>query len=203
MTTKFTLLLVVLLGTSSCVTDFIGNPTSKSENKIEITQDNYLYEGDLYKEYLNLETKKNYIQIEALEKLSKTRPLDDQEKKDLDSAYTNLLSLKAEFNDIIDIVGIRIPKPKPPCPNPTNCDFVNLEYLFISDDVMEITMQAYDTKDDLVQIDLGEFSSYPNPDSPARLSSFKIGSYAKGGLLIKVQVLKADETIREYFIDGR
>lgn len=203
MTTKFTLLLIVLFGTSSCVTDFIGSSTSKRDSKIEITEDNYLYEGDLYKEYLNLETQKNYIQIEALEKLRKTRPLDDQEKKDLDNAQTNLLSLKAEFNDIIDIVGIRIPKPKPPCPNPTNCDFVNLDYLFISDDVMEINIQAYDTKDNLVQIEFGEFSPYPNPDSPARLSSFKMGSYAKEGLLIKVKVLKADETVREYFIDGR
>ena len=144
---KSKLLLIVFSSViiSSCIKDFTGTITDKEE--IEITSDNYLYEGDLYREYLTVEIQNNNTIIEALEKLSLARQLNEIEKEELNNAKDNILSLKDDFDNIIDIVGLRIPKPKPPCPNPTNCDYFNFQNLFISGNAEMINIEAYNTSD--------------------------------------------------------
>ncbi|APA64572.1 hypothetical protein [Maribacter sp. 1_2014MBL_MicDiv] len=200
---KSKLLLIVFSSViiSSCIKDFTGTITDKEE--IEITSDNYLYEGDLYREYLTVEIQNNNTIIEALEKLSLARQLNEIEKEELNNAKDNILSLKDDFDNIIDIVGLRIPKPKPPCPNPTNCDYFNFQNLFISGNAEMINIEAYNTSDKLVPIEIGEFSPYPDLGIPVQVSSFKIESYKQTGLLIKVHVINEDGTERSYFVEGR
>ncbi|MEP2057910.1 MAG: hypothetical protein ABJJ05_08900 [Maribacter litoralis] len=200
---KSKLLLIVMCSVvlCACDKDFTGTITNKE--KIELTNENYLYEGDLYREYLTVEIQNNNNIIEALEKLSLARQLDEKEKAELNKAKNNILTLKDDFENIIDIVGLRIPKPKPPCPNPTNCDYFNFQNLFISGNAEMINIEAYDTSGKLVPIEIGEFSPFPDLDIPVQISSFKIESYKQTGLLIKVQVINADGTERNYYVEGR
>ncbi|WP_036151394.1 hypothetical protein [Maribacter forsetii] len=200
---KSKLLLIVMCSVviCACDKDFTGTLTNKE--KIEITSENYLYEGDLYREYLTVEIQNNNNIIKALEKLSLTRQLDEKEKAELNKAKNNILTLKDDFDNILDIVGLRIPKPKPPCPNPTNCDYFNFQQLFTTDNIKKINFEAYNTSGKLVPIEIGEFTPYPDSGIPVQISSFKIESYKQTGLLIKVNVINTDGTERSYFVEGR
>ncbi|MCK0136579.1 hypothetical protein [Arenibacter sp. S6351L] len=123
---------------ASCIKDYTGH----GGDKIELTQDNYLYEGDLYRIYLDQEIAKLDVTIAALNDIIDNNQADQTTLEDLKTAEQAKENLVSEIATLISLeqVGLRIPRPRPPCPQPVSCDYSLFEYLLAPNTVekMEI-----------------------------------------------------------------
>ncbi len=86
------------------------------------TAENSLYEGDLYRFYLNGEIETTDLEIAALQKLLDSGKDEADTKEKLQKAFAYRAGLKVELGKIQDVfIGVK--PPRPPCPKPRRCDF--------------------------------------------------------------------------------
>jgi hypothetical protein len=121
---------------ASCIKDHVGH----GGDKIVLTQDNYLYEGDLYNIYLDQEIAKLDVTIEALNAIIANNQADQTTLDDLKAAEETKENFVSEIATIISLeqVGLRIPPPRPPCPQPRNCDYSLFEYVLAANTVEKL-----------------------------------------------------------------
>ena len=197
MKTKLLFTATLLLIFSSCIKDYhSGGP-----EKIEFTKENYVYEGELYRVYLNAEIEKLEITIEALKDILAKNNGDEEAKKELASARALRGVLKDDVGSIISLeqVGIRLPSPPPPCPIPNNCDFSGLEYILTSSQTAKIQVLFFDDKDNVIGGGtFDELSLLPGTEGQISFSRLMIGKYESPVTKIRVEATNFDETIRSY-----
>ena len=129
MKTKMIKLLLVVGVLASCTSDLTDNDAALvlASAALQLTQqkvtaDNSLYEGDLYRYYLNTEIEKTDLEIKALQELVDSGKGGDDAKKKLELTLSKKASLNVDLGNILDVyIGIK--PPRPPCPRPRNCDF--------------------------------------------------------------------------------
>ena len=93
MKTKITLLIAfVSLSLSSCFKDYVGH----GQDEIVLTKDNYIYEGDLYAAYLDLEIIKVDAVISDLKEIIANNQGNEQTDKDLEAANDRRATLNNE-----------------------------------------------------------------------------------------------------------
>lgn len=118
MKTKFIFLLLICIVFSSCSED----DHKDEDDKIVLTEDNYLFEGDLYKYALNLEIDSLKIRANELQVIIDSGQGSQETKDDYTATKQNLDATIARETLVIgsDELAIRIPRnPLPVPPRPT------------------------------------------------------------------------------------
>ncbi len=198
MKTKITLLIAfVSLSLSSCVKDFIGH----GQDEIVLTQDNYMYEGDLYAIYLDMEIIKVDALISDLEKIIKSNQGNEQTYKDLEAAKARKGTLNNELVTVPDWLFRRIPKPKPPCPNPTNCDFLGFDFIGSFGRTQLKSVTVYDADGNEVGGTTGQQNPLSRTRGMAVVDDFKMENYS-GPVTIKVVTEAGSRLESVYFFES-
>ena len=184
---------------ASCIKDHIGH----GGDKIELTQDNYVYEGDLYRVYLDQEVAKLDVTIAALNDIIANNQADQTTFEDLKKAEQDKDNFISEIATIIslDQVGLRIPKPRPPCPKPRTCDFTSLEYVLATNTVekLEILILNEDGKT-VGGGTIDDLSALSGTGGQIQFSELKVDSY-KDPISISVQVFDINGITRSYDVE--
>jgi hypothetical protein len=198
MKTKITLLIAfVSLSISSCVKDYVGH----GQDKIALTNDNYMYEGDLYAIYLDMEITKVDALISDLEKIIKSNQGNEQTDKDLEAAKARKGTLNNELVTVPDWLFRRIPKPKPPCPNPTNCDFLGFDFIGSFGRTQLKSVTVYDADGNEVGGTTGQQNPLPRTRGMAVVDDFKMENYS-GPVTIKVVTEAGSRLESVYFFES-
>ncbi len=119
---KITSIVLFCMVLASCSKLPYGHVSDEDDYKIVLTENNYMFEGDLQKYALGLEINALKNEIEAIEALTPDDPGYDEGKQRLPEAQDELAVSVTEqntifgFEDILDRVGRRIPRPKGPGP---------------------------------------------------------------------------------------
>ena len=184
---------------ASCIKDYIGH----GGDKIELTQDNYLYEGDLYRVYIDQEVAKLNVTIAALNDIIANNQADQTTYEELKNAEQSKENFILEEATIISLeqVGRTIPKPRPPCPKPRNCDFTALEYVLAPNTVekLEILILNEDGKT-VGGGTIDDLSALSGTGGQIQFSELKVDSY-KDPISISVQVFDVNGNDRSYIVE--
>lgn len=194
---KFTLLGLFLLALTSCIKDYYGGGVD--DKKIELTDENYLYEGDMYAIYLNTEIANVEARILELEDILNGNQASEDDKKEYEEKKVLLDNLFSELNNIIDLDQVLLgkPKPRPPCPEPKNCDFTIFEYVVVPSTVKEISLKIFNADNEQVgggQID--DLMILDDTQGLLAVSSLSVSPYEGP---IKIEVTVIDETGQDRF----
>lgn len=149
MKTKITTILLVGTILASCSKLPYGHGSDEDDDKIVLTENNYVFEGDLKKFALELEIDALKNEIETIEALSPNDPGYDEGKQRLPKAKIELAASVTEqmstfgFEDILDRVGRRIPRPRGPGPGviPTTVRYIAF-YAKVAAKITAINMQG-------------------------------------------------------------
>ena len=184
---------------ASCIKDYIGH----GGDKIELTQDNYLYEGDLYRVYIDQEVAKLNVTIAALNDIIANNQADQTTYEELKNAEQSKENFILEEATIISLeqVGRTIPKPRPPCPKPRNCDFTALEYVLAPNTAEKLEILILNENGKTIgggTID--ELSPLPFTGNIIQYSRLMVDSY-KDPITISVQVFDVNGNDRSYIVE--
>ncbi|MFP2997072.1 hypothetical protein ABN763_14240 [Spongiivirga sp. MCCC 1A20706] len=176
-TIKTFLGVLVVITFTSCVTDYQG----QIPDEAEFTATNYIYEGDLYKYYLE-------------EQISNAN----------NQTSDNQLNFwKKELNNIINLekLGLDLIPPIPPCPTPNECGYEDLEYLLVDSKAEKVEVIFYDSNDKAIgggTIDL--LSPLPDAKGLINFANLKIENYNDNLYSIKVEVFENNKVTRSYLV---
>lgn len=130
MKTKITLLIAFVgISFTSCIKDYYGE--GESSNQIEFTSENYLYEGNLEKQFLEEKITSIDAEIDLLQETSPNSPDYNDDQARIAELQEERSNSKQRISIIFDLglVGIDIPIP---CDQPNGkCIPKRLEYLII------------------------------------------------------------------------
>jgi hypothetical protein len=188
---KTILLSIMALATfSACVMDYYGG----GPMEIELTENNYLYEGDLYDIYLNTEIANVETRLLELEDILNSNQATENDKKEYEEKQALLDDLFSELNNILDLdqVLLGVPRPRPPCPEPKNCDYSLFEYVVVSSTVKEVSIKILNADNEQVgggQID--DLMILDDTQGLLAVSNLSISHYEGP---IKIEVALIDET---------
>ena len=183
---KSKLLLIVLSSVlvSSCIKDFTG--TISDNEKIELTSDNYIYEGDLEKFYINNE-------IEIID--AKIKDANEEEQKEL---MTLRADLKQRLALIIDLAVIMKTFPIP-CDIPGGkCVPVRFEYLIFDKNVVKVN-SVFSSIDGKTTSNLGKLNPLPGYESELQYAYLPKTDFGKE-ILIEIEKLDKDGFKSSYSI---
>tara|TARA_R110000868_G_scaffold22076_2_gene90873 strand:+ start:2522 stop:3130 length:609 start_codon:yes stop_codon:yes gene_type:complete len=186
---------------ASCIKDHVGH----GGDKIELTQDNYLYEGDLYRVYLDQTIAKLDFTIAALNDIIANNQADQTTLDDLKAAEQAKENLDSEKAKIISLeqVGLRIPRPRPPCPQPVSCDYSLFEYLLAPNTVEKLQILILNENGKTIgggTID--DLSPLSGTGGMIQFSKLKIDSYTDP-ISISVQVFDGNGIVRSYIVENQ
>lgn len=201
MKTKFTLLVLSLFLLTSCIHDYYGG--DGKEEEIELTDENYLYEGDLYTIYLNTEIAEVETRILELEDIIGNNQASEEIKKEYEEKELLLDNLFSELNDIIDLDQVLIgrPKPRPPCPEPKNCDYLLFEYVMVPSTVKEVSLKILNTENEQIGGGtLNDFDILDDTQGLLALSKLSISPY-EGPIKIEVTIIDETGKDRMYLVE--
>ncbi len=203
MKTKVLLLLSITgLLMMSCLKEYSGGGIEE----VELTDSNYIYEGHLYEIYLEQEIEKLDVEIQLLEDIVANNQADQTTLDQLAAAKKESYELSSEIENIFsfDELAIRIPRPKPPCPTPLNCDFTLLENILTNNFAEKITLEFQDKNGKVIgggTID--ELSPLPETGGEILFSKINISSF-DGLYSIAVEVIEKDGlNKRSYIVYGK
>lgn len=185
---------------ASCIKDYVGH----GGDKIELTQDNYLYEGELYRVYLDQEIAKLDVTIAALNDIIANNQADQTTLNDLKAAEEAKENFVSEITTIIDLgqVGRTIPRPRPPCPLPLSCDYSLFEYLLAPNNVEKLEILILNENGKTIGggtiDDLGPLSG---TGGMILFSKLKIDSYTDP-ISISVKVFDGNGILRSYLVEN-
>jgi hypothetical protein len=184
---------------ASCIKDHIGH----GGDKIELTQDNYLYEGDLYRVYLDQEITKLNVTIAALNDIIANNQADQTTYEELKKVEQMKDDFISEAATIISLeqVGRTIPKPRPPCPKPRNCDFTALEYVLAANTLEKLEILILNEDGKIIgggTID--DLRPLSGTGGTIQFSKLMVDSY-KDPITISVQVFGVNGIDRSYIVD--
>ncbi len=165
-----------LTALTSCLTDYQGQIPEKTE----FTATNYVYEGDLYKFYLEQ-------QIENAENNGNNNQLNFWKKE-----LSNIINLQE--------IGLDIIGPRPPCPRPRDCGYEELKYLLIDSKTEKVEVLFYDGNDKLVgggSID--KLSPLPDSKGLIYFANLQIEDYTNVNA-IKIEVFADNKVVRSYLV---
>ena len=175
MKTKITLLIAfVSFSFTSCVKDYIGH----GSDKIELTEDNNIYEGDLYLTFLEAE-------IEILDK--QIKELEGSQDESLDELKEKRAAFSQELNSnlVPDFLFKRIPRPTPPCPQPLQCSFVNFDFITSLNSTKLVSLTIVDANGEAIGGTTGEQNTLLDSEGRIIVDTFKLENY-KGQATIEV-----------------
>jgi hypothetical protein len=185
MKTKITLLIVLVsFSLTSCVKDYIGH----GPKKIKLTAENNMYEGDLYKTYLDTEILIVDGQIAELNEIIGNGQGTEQTQKNLDAAnaHRDMLKQESSFTLLPDYLFRRIPRPQPPCPNPQNCDFLGFDFITSLTGTQLESILITDANGTEIGGTTGNQNSLRGTGGRAVADDFKIDSQYTGAIFVKV-----------------
>lgn len=186
---------------TSCIKDYIGH----GSDKIELSSENYLYEGDLYRVYLDQEVAKLDITIEALNDIIANNQADQTTLEDLKEAEQARENFVAEEARVISLeqVGRVIPKPLPPCPKPRNCDFSAFEYVLAANTVEKLEILILNENGKTIgggTID--DLNTLSGTGGLIQYSQLKVDSF-KDPITISVRVFDVNGNGRSYIVENQ
>lgn len=126
---------------TSCIKDFLGK-----KNKIQIAEDNYVYEGETYGQYLAVSLTEVEEEIQELQEIIDNNQGDGQTEEDLATAQEQQAYLSNEISNLIDVAGIGVVPPRPPCPDADLCFPNGLLYLLTDRQLGDFTFEAFDAQ---------------------------------------------------------
>lgn len=169
---------------SSCIKDYIGH----GSDKIKLTAENNIYEGDLYKAYIEGEILMVDAEIDALNKIIENGQGTDQTLTKLEAANKKRDQLKQEtsFSLVPDFLLRRIPRPRPPCPNPQNCDFFGFDFVTSLSESQLRSISILDEEGNDIGGTTENQNTLPGTRNRATVDDFKIDEGYFGPITIKV-----------------
>lgn len=175
---------------TSCIKDHIGH----GGLDINFTEKNYVYEGDLYRIYLDDEIEILDIKIQELEDIIYNNQGDQNTQNDLEAATEQRNMLNDELQGVFSLeqVGLRLPPPPPPCPRPRNCDFSGLEYILTDVSVDKIRIIFLDDNGNTIgggTID--DLSTLPDSAGQINFSNLMINGQQGSVAAIQVQAFNS------------
>ncbi len=185
MKTKITFLIVFIsLSFTSCFKDYIGH----GSEKIKLTAENNIYEGDLYRTYLDAEIVTVDNLIDDLNKIIDSDLGNEQTHKDLETAKSHKAMLKQETSLALapDFLFKRIPRPRPPCPNPQNCNFLGFDFITSLTEAQLKSIQVVDANGTEIGGTTGNQNSLSGSNGRALVDDFMIDSQYTGAITVKV-----------------
>lgn len=174
--------LIIATTFSACSKLPYGDGSEVSKEKIVLTSENYLYEGDLERIYLNEEIAAIDVKLDNLKK-GKTNKGDEREE---------LLKVRAQLKnriaEIIDLssVGKNFPVP---CNVVGKCVPVRLGYFVVSTQVSDIAV-VVSTLDGKKKLASAELSPLPGFESKLQVISLPVSDLGKQ---IEIQITKNDQ----------
>lgn len=181
---------------ASCIKDYVGH----GGDKIELTQDNYLYEGDLYRIYLDQEIAKLDVTIAALNDIIANNQADQTTLNDLKAAEEAKENFVSEITIIFDLeqVGRTIPRPRPPCPSPQTCDFTAFEYVLTDNTVEKLEILILNENGKTIGGGvIDDLTPLSGTGGLIQFSKLKVDSY-KDPITISVKVFGVNGNDRSY-----
>ncbi len=198
MKTKLLLGFASIVLFASCIHDFHGGG-----EEIEFTEKNYIYEGDLYRIYLETEIEELDVQIQELEDIIANDKGDQKTQEELDKTNNQKNQISEDLRGIISLeqVGLKLPPPPPPCPSPRNCDFSQLEHILVDNRIQEMQISFYDKNENLIGGgDINELSPLPNVMGQINYSNLEISSNNEPVAAIQVSVKNIDSEEYTYLV---
>lgn len=199
MKTKLLLIICMFGLLSSCIKDYNGG----SIKDIELTEDNYLYEGDLYQIYLEQEIEKLDVDIQILEDIIANNQADQTTLDQLEAAKKNKIELNLEIESVLslDQVGRKVVPPRPPCPRPNSCNYSFFEYFLAGKTVKGISIKILDEGGKVIggRI-IDDLSPLPDTKGLINFSKLNISPYS-GAISIEIEVFDETSVGRNYILD--
>lgn len=195
MKTKIFLGLTLCLLFSSCIKDYIGH----GNDKVELTADNYLYEGNLEGLFLNEKIAAIDIRIKELEEVEIDDPKYNDAQAEIAALSTDRDESKQQISLIIGLeqVGKDFPIPCDGFPN-GKCVPVRLEYFVLSKFFKEAMVVVTDSRGRRASDNLVDLPGFENELQYIRVPIFDDGNG------ISIKFLKRDinggESTYELFI---
>ncbi|MFX0558561.1 hypothetical protein ACOCEA_17295 [Maribacter sp. CXY002] len=192
----FTALLI-----TSCIKDYVGHVG----NKIELTSDNYLYEGHLYRVYLDQEVAKLDVTIATLQDIIANNQADQTTLEDLKEAEQAKEIFISEGATIKSLgqVGRIIPQPRPPCPQPRNCDFTALEFVLAASTIEKLEILILDANGKTVGGGvIDNLRPLSGTGGQIKFSELKVDSY-EDPISISVRVFDVNGIARSYILENQ
>ncbi|MBT9187710.1 hypothetical protein [Zobellia russellii] len=192
----------LLLMFTSCIKDYVGH----ADDKVKLTKENYIYEGDLYSFYLSNEIATLENHIKELESISPNDPKYNEAQKEKAMAESQKKEFMEVQKSIFDLGILGIIDPDNP-PLPCFCwTLSNLqEFLITTPDTKILNVSVLDLSGKEISKIITEFSPLPEYNNQILYQKFATLAAEKGELLIKVEKLGEDGrpfnyTIPAYYI---
>ncbi len=153
MKTKIPVLLLLFLGLSSCIKDYLGHGDDTNDNGF-LTEKNYFYADDLKTAFLEDKSQNLSIELNNLQIIIDAGQADDATKiryaevKDELLTIDQNLSSVASYRDLVFRGGV---PPLPPCPKPRNCnDWLNFIYVTPNPSYEKFQLIIYDDQQNVI-----------------------------------------------------
>ena len=198
---KLSLLGIALLLFTSCIKDYYGGGGDKEP---KFTEKNYIYEGDLYGIALSSQIEMLEVEIQELKDIIKNGQGDETTEKELQQATQNQLQLSEEQNSILSLekVGIRLPKPPPPCPKPRNCDLSELQYLILGNFAQKLDILFSNEEGQVVGGGIiDNFKTLPGSNDLLKYTYLNITGSGMDIVSIQVKITKLDGNVLQYDVE--
>ena len=183
MKTKFLIVLLLSVFIFACEED------DNQNNEVVLTNSNYIYEGDIYKQYLNDELTAVEEEIIILQDIIDNGQGDNQTQIDLNAAQQERNNLIENINSIIDLVsfGVIPPLPPPsPCPQIATCYPIDINFIATIESTTALQVNIYDDQNQLIASSNPNLMPLPNHVGQVKYQNILVLQYV-GEVSIEVE----------------
>ncbi|MCW5516894.1 hypothetical protein [Muriicola sp. Z0-33] len=158
--------------------------------EIKITDNNYVYEGEIYQLYLSSELLAVDTTIQELEAIINNNQGNEETQAALEEAIENKEAINVKLAGIPDIVALGIVPPRPPCPDGDLCLPSGFQYLIsdLSNNITTFTVLD-DQQNPLNDITSASANGLPGSEEEFEYQTFDLGQYSGP---ISIQLTKTD-----------
>jgi hypothetical protein len=183
MKTKFLILLILSVFIYSCDEDDNDN------SEVVLTESNYIYEGDIYKQFLTDEITVVEEEIVILQDIIDNGQGDNQTQIDLGIALQQREELNTKLSDIVDLVSFGIipfpPLPQP-CPQISTCFPIDINFIATLESTTALQINIFDDQNQLIASSNPTLIPLPNHIGEVKYQNILVLQYT-GEISIEVE----------------
>lgn len=170
-----------------------------------LNESNYSYEGDMQRQYLNVQIADVQIEIDSLQAIIDNGQGSAETEADLEEALLtkSLLTDQLERIRPRPIGGVPLPPPPPPCPTTGTCMPINLDYIVCDIDVATLNVYIYNNQEILVgSTENSELQPVPGFEAETQFQNIDLNPDYTGDVFIVVNKTDTEGIETSYQING-
>lgn len=175
---------------------------SCQDHKVEINEENYVYEGEMYKLFLTSELQSLDATIQELEEIIADNQGNEEINAALEDAIESKQAVNTKLANIPDIVGFGIVPPPPPCPDGDLCILSGFQYLIFQSEITISAFTILDPQQNQVNTTTGSVSNdLPGSEGQFKYQTFELSQYS-GPVSIQLSRTDAQNNTLNYTIQA-